>query len=101
MLEAPVKTFLCKPLPAVMETARDGAAPSPARLLSPISSTTPSGRQQMTLEEEEGDSRPSPGPAEEDIAPFFMTQVRTGCQRSGLQGLSRNGPQMNLCFLCD
>nr|XP_021139273.1 X-ray radiation resistance-associated protein 1 isoform X2 [Columba livia] len=75
MLEAPVKTFLCKPLPAAMETARDAAAPSPTRLLSPISSTTPSGRQQMTLEEEEGDSRPSPGPAEEDVASFFMTQV--------------------------
>ncbi|XP_065482911.1 X-ray radiation resistance-associated protein 1 [Caloenas nicobarica] len=75
MLEAPVRTFLCKPLPAVMETARDAAAPSPARLLSPISSTTPTGRQQMTLGEEEGDSRPSPGPAEEDVASFFMTQV--------------------------
>ncbi|KAK2524739.1 Xrra1 [Columba livia] len=75
MLEAPVKTFLCKPLPAAMETARDAAASSPTRLLSPISSTTPSGRQQMTLEEEEGDSRPSPGPAEEDVASFFMTQV--------------------------
>ncbi|KAK2513503.1 Xrra1 [Columba guinea] len=75
MLEAPVKTFVCKPLPAAMETARDAAAPSPARLLSPITSTTPSGRQQMTLEEEEGNSRPSPGPAEEDVASFFMTQV--------------------------
>ncbi|NXW92379.1 XRRA1 protein, partial [Alopecoenas beccarii] len=75
MLEAPVKTFLCKPLPAAMETARDAAAPSLARVLPPISSTTPTGRQQMTLGEDEGDSRPSPGPAEEDVASFFMTQV--------------------------
>ncbi|XP_014811608.1 PREDICTED: X-ray radiation resistance-associated protein 1 [Calidris pugnax] len=69
MLEVPAKTFPWKQLPAAVETVRDVAPPSLAQPLHPISSTTPS------LEEEEGDSRPPPGPAEENIPSFFMTQV--------------------------
>ncbi|NXK29316.1 XRRA1 protein, partial [Arenaria interpres] len=72
MLEVPAKTFPWKQLPAAVETARDVAPPSLAQPLHPISSTTPA------LEEGEGDSRPSPGPAEENIPSFFMTQVRPG-----------------------
>ncbi|XP_074006399.1 X-ray radiation resistance-associated protein 1 [Numenius arquata] len=69
MLEVPAKTFPWKPLPAVVETARDVPPLSPAQPLQPINSTTPA------LEEGESDSRPPPGPAEEDIPSFFMTQV--------------------------
>ncbi|XP_075583867.1 X-ray radiation resistance-associated protein 1 [Pelecanus crispus] len=75
MLEASVKTFLWKQLPAAVEAARDAAAPSPAQPLPPISSVTPAGNRRTVLEEGEGDPRPSPGSAEEDVAPFFMTQV--------------------------
>ncbi|NXT17513.1 XRRA1 protein, partial [Syrrhaptes paradoxus] len=75
MLEAPVTTILWKQLPA----ARDAAPPSPAQPLPPVSPVTPASSQWMALGEEEGDSRPPPGPAEEDVASFFMTQVRLGC----------------------
>ncbi|KAM6144684.1 X-ray radiation resistance-associated protein 1 [Phoenicopterus ruber ruber] len=77
MLEAPVKTFLWKPLPAAVEAARDAAPPSPAQPLPPISSAAPAGSRWTALGEgeEEGDSRFPPGPAEEDVASFFMTQV--------------------------
>ncbi|NXU31270.1 XRRA1 protein, partial [Thalassarche chlororhynchos] len=78
MLKAPVKTFLWKQLPAVVEAARDAAPPSPAQPLPPISSVTPAGSWQTALGEGEGDPRPPPGSAEEDVAPFFMTQVRPG-----------------------
>ncbi|KAM9300311.1 X-ray radiation resistance-associated protein 1 [Morus bassanus] len=74
MLEAPVKTFLWKQLPAVVEAARDAAPPSPAQPLPPVSSTTPAGNWRMVLGE--GDPRPPPASAEEDIASFFMTQVK-------------------------
>ncbi|XP_010166161.1 X-ray radiation resistance-associated protein 1, partial [Antrostomus carolinensis] len=76
MLEAPAKTFLWKQLPAVVEAVRDAAAP--ARLAQPlplISSETPASSQQPALREGEGDSRPPPASAEEDVASFFMTQV--------------------------
>ncbi|NXN48594.1 XRRA1 protein, partial [Rynchops niger] len=72
MLEAPAKTFLWKQLPAAVEAVRDAEPPSPAQPLHPISSATP------VLEEGEGDSRPPPGSANEDIPSFFMTQVRPG-----------------------
>lgn len=98
MLEAPAKTFLWKQLPAAVEAVRDAAPLSPAQLLPPISSVTPAGSQWTALEEGEDDSRPPPGSAEDNIASFFMTQVRPGCKCSGLQGLSRNGPQMDLCL---
>ncbi|KFV05438.1 X-ray radiation resistance-associated protein 1, partial [Pterocles gutturalis] len=75
MLEAPVTTILWKQLPA----ARDAAPPSPAQPLPPVSPVTPAGSQRTALGEGEGDSRPPPGPAEEDVASFFMTQVRLGC----------------------
>ncbi|NXH71930.1 XRRA1 protein, partial [Hydrobates tethys] len=78
MLEAPAKTFLWKQLPAAVEAARDAAAPSPAQPPPPISSMTPAGSQQPALGEGEGDPRLSPGSAEEDVASFFMTQVRLG-----------------------
>ncbi|KAM6140434.1 LOW QUALITY PROTEIN: X-ray radiation resistance-associated protein 1 [Pterocles gutturalis] len=71
MLEAPVTTILWKQLPA----ARDAAPPSPAQPLPPVSPVTPAGSQRTALGEGEGDSRPPPGPAEEDVASFFMTQV--------------------------
>ncbi|NXI94991.1 XRRA1 protein, partial [Psophia crepitans] len=73
MLESPAKTFVWKPLPAAVEAARDAAPPSPAQPLPPISSMTPAGDQETALGE--GDSRPPPGPAEEDIASFFITQL--------------------------
>ncbi|XP_059680816.1 X-ray radiation resistance-associated protein 1 [Gavia stellata] len=75
MLEAPVKTFPWKQLPAAVEAAKDAAPPSPAQSLPSISSTTPAGSRWTALGEGEGDSRPPPGPAEEDVASFFMTQV--------------------------
>ncbi|NWH50010.1 XRRA1 protein, partial [Fregata magnificens] len=76
MLEAPVKTFLWKRLPAAVETARGAAPLSPAQPLPPVSSTTPAGNWRTVLGE--GDPRPPPGSAEEDVASFFMTQVRLG-----------------------
>ncbi|KAM6419695.1 X-ray radiation resistance-associated protein 1 [Pluvialis apricaria] len=75
MLEAPAKAFLWKQLPAAVEAARDAAPPSPAQPLHPVSSATPAGSQRTALEEGEGDSRPPPDSAEEDIPSFFMTQV--------------------------
>ncbi|XP_063183935.1 X-ray radiation resistance-associated protein 1 [Chroicocephalus ridibundus] len=69
MMEAPAKTFLWKQLPAAVEGARDAEPPSPAQPLHSISSATP------VLEEGEGNSRPPPGSAKEDIPSFFMTQV--------------------------
>ncbi|XP_072707088.1 X-ray radiation resistance-associated protein 1 [Ciconia boyciana] len=75
MLEAPAKTFLWKQLPAVVEAPRDAAPPSPAQPLPVASSVTPAGNQRTALGEGEGDSRPPPGSAEEDVASFFMTQV--------------------------
>ncbi|XP_075598765.1 X-ray radiation resistance-associated protein 1 isoform X1 [Balearica regulorum gibbericeps] len=75
MLESPAKTFLWKPLPAAVEAARDAAPLSPAQPLPPISSMTPASDQRTALGEGEGDSRPPPGPVEEDIASFFITQV--------------------------
>ncbi|NXS43581.1 XRRA1 protein, partial [Balaeniceps rex] len=75
MLEAPVKTFLWKQLPATVEAARDAAPPSPAQPLPPVSSVTPASNRQTVLGEGEGDPRPSPGSAEEDVGSFFMTQV--------------------------
>ncbi|NXO56747.1 XRRA1 protein, partial [Aramus guarauna] len=78
MLESPAKTFRWKPLPAVVEAARDAAPLSPAQPLPPISSVIPVSDQQMALGEGEGDSGPPPGPAEEDIASFFITEVRLG-----------------------
>ncbi|NXE85097.1 XRRA1 protein, partial [Cochlearius cochlearius] len=90
MLEAPVKTFLWKQLPAAVETTRDAAPPSLAQPLPPISPVTPASDRQTALGEGEGGHRPPPSSAEEDVATFFMTQVRPGCKCSGLQGLSRN-----------
>ncbi|NWX81378.1 XRRA1 protein, partial [Alca torda] len=72
MLEAPAKTFRRKQLPAAVEAVRDVEPPSPSQPLHPVSSPTP------VLEEGEGDSRPPPGSAKEDIPSFFMTQVRPG-----------------------
>ncbi|KFP98141.1 X-ray radiation resistance-associated protein 1, partial [Haliaeetus albicilla] len=78
MLEAPAKTFLWKQLPAAVEAVRDAAPLSPAQPLPPISSVTPASSQWTALGEGEDDSRPPPGSAEDDIASFFMTQVRPG-----------------------
>ncbi|XP_050768062.1 X-ray radiation resistance-associated protein 1 [Gymnogyps californianus] len=75
MLEAPAKTFLWNQLPAAVEVARDAAPPSPAQPLPPISSVTPAGSRRTALGEGEAESRPSPGPAAEGTASFFMTQV--------------------------
>ncbi|XP_009889317.1 PREDICTED: X-ray radiation resistance-associated protein 1 [Charadrius vociferus] len=75
MLEAPAKAFLWKQLPAVEEAARDAAYLSLAHPLPPISSATPASSWRTALEEGEGNSRPPPGSAEEDIPSFFMTQV--------------------------
>ncbi|CAM9577957.1 unnamed protein product [Bubo scandiacus] len=75
MLEAPAKTFLWKPLPAVVEAVRDAASPSPAQPLPLVSSVTAAGSWRTALGEGEGDPRPPPGSAEEDIASFFMMQV--------------------------
>ncbi|NXS92218.1 XRRA1 protein, partial [Jacana jacana] len=72
MLEAPAKTFPWKQLPTMVETTRDVTPPSPGQPLHSISSTMPA------VQEGEGDSRPPPGSAEEDIPSFFMTQVRLG-----------------------
>ncbi|NWZ59767.1 XRRA1 protein, partial [Haliaeetus albicilla] len=80
MLEAPAKTFLWKQLPAAVEAVRDAAPLSPAQPLPPISSVTPASSQWTALGEGEDDSRPPPGSAEDDIASFFMTQVRPGCK---------------------
>ncbi|XP_008943296.1 PREDICTED: X-ray radiation resistance-associated protein 1, partial [Merops nubicus] len=71
--EAPAETFVWQQLPAVVEAARDAAPPSPAQPLPPISSATSSSSWQTA--QGEGDSRPPPGLAEEDVASFFMTQV--------------------------
>ncbi|XP_074966890.1 X-ray radiation resistance-associated protein 1 [Phalacrocorax aristotelis] len=73
MLKAPVKTFLWKQLPAAAAAARDAAPPSLAQPLTPISSAAPAGNRRTVLGE--GDPRPPPGSAEEDVASFFMTQV--------------------------
>ncbi|NXJ56077.1 XRRA1 protein, partial [Spizaetus tyrannus] len=78
MLEAPAKTFLWKRLPAAVEAVRDDAPLSLAQPLPPISSMTPAGSERTALREGEGDSRPPSGSAEDDIASFFMTQVRLG-----------------------
>ncbi|KFQ80993.1 X-ray radiation resistance-associated protein 1, partial [Phaethon lepturus] len=77
MLEAPAKTFLWKQLPAAVEAVRD-VPPSPSQPLSSFSSVTPSGNQWMAPGEGECDSRPPPGSAEDNVASFFMTQVRPG-----------------------
>ncbi|NWX21739.1 XRRA1 protein, partial [Aegotheles bennettii] len=74
VLEAPAKTFLWKQLP--VDAVRGASPPTPAQPLSPISSGTPAGSQHLALEEGEGESRSPPGPAEEGVASFFMTQVR-------------------------
>ncbi|NWY56445.1 XRRA1 protein, partial [Chionis minor] len=95
MLEAPAKTFLWKQLPAAVEAERDAVPPSPAQPSHPVSSATPAGSWWTALEEGEGDSRTPPGSAEEDVPSFFMTQVRPGCKCSGLQGLTRNGPDVS------
>ncbi|KFP22236.1 X-ray radiation resistance-associated protein 1, partial [Egretta garzetta] len=78
MLEAPVKAFLWKQLPAAVEAVRDAAFPSPAQPLPPVSSVTPAGDWQTALGEGEDDPRPPPNSAKEDVATFFMTQVRPG-----------------------
>ncbi|NXL53040.1 XRRA1 protein, partial [Podilymbus podiceps] len=70
MLKAPVETLVWKRLPAVVEAAREAALPRAAQPPPPVSSPAPAD----SLGEEEGDSRPPPGPAEEDVASFFMTQ---------------------------
>ncbi|NWR54387.1 XRRA1 protein, partial [Bucorvus abyssinicus] len=73
MLKPPAQIFLWKQLTAVVEAVRDGAYPSPAQPLPPISTLTTADSQPSALRE--GDSRPPPGPAEENVASFFMTQV--------------------------
>ncbi|KFW70600.1 X-ray radiation resistance-associated protein 1, partial [Pygoscelis adeliae] len=78
MLKAPAETFLWNQLPAAVEAARDPAPPSPAQPLPPVGSVTPAGNWRTALGEGEGGSRPPPGSAEEDVASFFMTQVRPG-----------------------
>lgn len=86
MLKPPAQPFLWKRLPAAVEAARDAASPSLAQLLPTTS--TPTTASSQPLAPGEGDSRPPPGPAEENVASFFMTQVRPDCGCSGLQGLS-------------
>ncbi|KAM9388375.1 X-ray radiation resistance-associated protein 1 [Phaethornis superciliosus] len=68
---APAKTLLWEKLPA----AKGPAPPNLAQLLPPSSFVTPGSSQWVALGEGEGDSRSSPGPAQEDVASFFMTQV--------------------------
>ncbi|KFQ45104.1 X-ray radiation resistance-associated protein 1, partial [Nestor notabilis] len=76
MLEAPAKTFLRTQLPSAVEAVGDAAPPGPAQPLLPSSSVTPTSSQRVVLGEEEGGSRPPAGSDEEDVASFFMTQVR-------------------------